>query len=63
MPFFGILAVQPEVMGWGTRPEDLEPYLPEGAVIESWEDAGHFVHIEFPERAAERVLGFLEEHS
>ena len=59
MPFLGILAMQPEVMGWSTRPEDLEPYLPEGAVIETWEDSGHFLHIEYPERAADRVLAFL----
>lgn len=59
MPFLGILAMQPEVMGWSTGPEDLEPYLPEGAVIETWEDSGHFLHIEFPERAADRVLAFL----
>ena len=59
MPFLGILAMQPEVMGWSTRPEDLVPYLPEAAVIESWEDSGHFLHIEFPERAADRVLAFL----
>ncbi len=59
MPFLGILAVQPEVMGWGTRPEDLEPYLPDRAVVEAWHDSGHFVHVEFPERSAERVLAFL----
>ncbi len=62
MPFFGILARQPEVMGWGTQPEDLEPWLPDGAEIELWDDSGHFVHIEFPERAAERVLDFLARH-
>jgi len=59
MPFLGILASQPEVMGWGTQEADLEPYLPDGAVVETWTDSGHFVHIEFPERAAERTLDFL----
>ena len=34
MPFLGILAAQPEVMGWGTQPEDLEPWLPDGAEFE-----------------------------
>ena len=63
MPFFGILAAQPEVMGWGTQLEDLEPWLPDGAEMETWDDSGHFVHIEFPERAAERVLAFLARHS
>jgi len=62
MPFFGILAAQPEVMGWGTQMEDLEPWLPDGAEMETWDDSGHFVHIEFPERAAERVLDFLARH-
>ena len=28
----------------------------------AWADSGHFVHIEFPERAAERVLDFLARH-
>jgi pimeloyl-ACP methyl ester carboxylesterase len=30
--------------------------------METWPDSGHFVHIEFPERAAERVLDFLDRH-
>lgn len=63
VPFFGVLAAQPEVMGWDTHPEDIEPWLPDGAEIEHWEDSGHFVHIEFPERAAASVLGFLARHS
>ena len=44
---------QPEVMGWGTSPEDVVPYLPPGARFEALEDVGHFVHIEQP-RAGRR---------
>ena len=34
-------------------------YLPRGAQMEVFEDTGHFVHIEQPERVAKRVLEFL----
>jgi pimeloyl-ACP methyl ester carboxylesterase len=58
-PMLGFLGMQPEPMGWGTRPEELEPFLPAGAVMEVYDDTGHFVHIEQPERTAARVLEFL----
>jgi pimeloyl-ACP methyl ester carboxylesterase len=59
VPVLGVLALLPEALGWGTQPEDVVPYLPPGGRLEVFEDAGHFVHIEQPERVAELVLGFL----
>ncbi|MDP6540952.1 MAG: alpha/beta hydrolase [Planctomycetota bacterium] len=35
------------------------PYLPRDAELVTFEDTGHFVHIEQPERVAARVLEFL----
>jgi len=58
-PMLGFLGMQPEPMGWGTAPGELDPYLPRGAVLEVYEDTGHFVHIEQPQRVASRVLEFL----
>ena len=49
----------PETMGWETRPADLEPYLPVGARIVSFEHSGHFIHIEQPREVADLVLEFL----
>ena len=59
MPFLGLLAGQSEMMGWDTRPEDVAPFLPPRGEVEAIEDAGHFIHIEQPDRVAERLLGFL----
>ena len=46
-------------MGWGTRPADVEPYLPHGARFVPLEGVGHFVHIEQPRLVADLVLDFL----
>jgi pimeloyl-ACP methyl ester carboxylesterase len=62
MPFLGVLGLQPEEMGWGTRPDDLVPYLPPGGHLEVLPDAGHFVHIEQPATIASLVLEFLGSH-
>jgi pimeloyl-ACP methyl ester carboxylesterase len=59
VPVLGVLALQPEAMGWGTQPEDVIPYLPPGAEFVPLEDTGHFVHIEQPQRVADLVLDFL----
>jgi len=59
MPFFGVLGGQMEEMGWGTVPKEVFPYLPVGGRCEIIDDAGHFVHIEQPDRVAEMVLGFV----
>jgi pimeloyl-ACP methyl ester carboxylesterase len=59
MPFFGVLGLELEEMGWGTRPDDVLPYLPAGAHLEVLPDVGHFVHIEQPDLIAQLVLDFV----
>lgn len=59
VPFLGVLGLELEMMGWGTRPEDVRPYLPHGARFEALEGVGHFVHIEQPRRIADLVLEHL----
>jgi pimeloyl-ACP methyl ester carboxylesterase len=61
VPLLGILATAEEPMGWGTRPEEVGPYLPANARVLSYPDVGHFVHIEQPERVTADVLAFLQE--
>lgn len=58
-PLLAILAGQEEVLGWGTLPADVEPYAQPGTRFEVLEDAGHFVHIEQPDRVAGLVLEFV----
>jgi pimeloyl-ACP methyl ester carboxylesterase len=59
MPFLGVLGLQLEEMAWGTRPDDVLPYLPLGGRLEVLEDVGHFGHIEQPNVVAALVLDFL----
>ncbi|HKE76151.1 MAG TPA: alpha/beta hydrolase [Acidimicrobiales bacterium] len=59
MPLLAVLGMQPEPMGWGTSPDDVEPFLPADSRLAALEDAGHFVHIEQPDRVAALVLDFL----
>lgn len=59
VPFLGVLGMEIEMMGWGTRPEDVIPWLPAGGRLEQLEGVGHFVHIEQPRRVADLVLEFL----
>ncbi|MEJ5254891.1 MAG: alpha/beta hydrolase [Acidimicrobiales bacterium] len=59
VPVLGVLGLEVEVMGWGTRPADVEPYLPPGGRLEALEGVGHFVHIEQPRLVADLVLEFL----
>ena len=59
MPFLAVLGTIPELMGWGTRPSDVEPYLPPGARVVALEDVGHFVHVERPHEVADLVAEFL----
>lgn len=60
VPFLGVLGLELEVMGWGTRPEDVIPNLPPGGRLETLEGVGHFVHIEQPRLVADMVLEHLE---
>lgn len=56
MPVLCVLGLQPEMMGWGTLPGDVEPLLPAGGRLVVLDDIGHFVHIEAPEQVAELIL-------
>jgi pimeloyl-ACP methyl ester carboxylesterase len=60
VPVLGILGLQAETMGWGTVAADVSPNLPPGAEFHSFDDIGHFVHIEEPRRVADLVLDFLD---
>lgn len=59
MPFLAVLGLELEVMGWGTRPNDVLPYLPPGAHFEQLEGIGHFMHIEQPQLIADMVIDFI----
>lgn len=59
VPFLGVLGNDLEVMGWGTRPKHVVPFLPPGGRLEVLEGVGHFVHIEQPRQVADLVLEFL----
>ncbi|HEX2850848.1 MAG TPA: alpha/beta hydrolase [Acidimicrobiales bacterium] len=59
MPMLGMLGLIPEEMGWGTAPEELEPFLPPGGRLVAFDGVGHFVHIERPREVADLVLEFL----
>ncbi len=62
-PVLGVLGLELEEMGWGSKPEDVTPYLPPGAHFHALPEVGHFVHIERPQLVAGLVLDFLEQHS
>lgn len=59
MPLLGIVGLEPEAMAWGVTPESIRAFLPPGAQVVAFDDAGHFVHIEQPQRVAALVLEFL----
>lgn len=59
MPVLCVLGLELEMMGWGTIPEDVTPYLPDGARFVPLDGTGHFVHIEKPRVVADLVLEFL----
>ena len=59
VPFLGVLGLEPELMGWGTRPVDVLPNLPPGGRLEALDGVGHFVHIERPQLVADMVIEHL----
>lgn len=59
VPMLAILGLKEEPMGWGTTSEGALPFLPRDAELLKFEDTGHFVHIEQPERVAATVLEYL----
>jgi pimeloyl-ACP methyl ester carboxylesterase len=59
MPVLGVLGQEPDAMGWGTEPADVQKWLPPGARLVPLEGVGHFVHIEEPDLVASIVLEFL----
>ncbi|HEY4377272.1 MAG TPA: alpha/beta hydrolase, partial [Acidimicrobiales bacterium] len=59
MPVLCILGLEVEVMGWGTRPDDVRDYLPPAGRFVPLDGTGHFVHIERPHVVADLVLEFL----
>jgi len=61
VPLLGLLATEPEPMGWGTDPKEVRPYLPKSAQVELVAEVGHFIHIERPDWVAERIFAFLDE--
>ena len=60
VPLLAVLGMEPELMGWGTPAEEVEPYLPIGSRLVAYDDVGHFVHIEQPRRVADLVVEFLD---
>lgn len=62
IPTLAILGRVQEPMGWGTQPEQAAECLPKQAELQVFDDSGHFVHIEHPERTARAVLEFLRRH-
>lgn len=61
VPVLGVLGLQNETMGWGTKPKDVYPNQPPVFRFEALDDVGHFVHIEQPRLIADLVLEFLSD--
>jgi len=59
VPLLGLLATEPEPMGWETRASEVKPSLPRRAEVVEMKGVGHFIHIERPEQTAKLVLDFL----
>jgi pimeloyl-ACP methyl ester carboxylesterase len=62
VPVLGVLGMEPETMGWGTKPADVLPNSPPVFRFEALDGVGHFVHIEQPRLVADLVLEFLDDH-
>lgn len=59
MPFLGILGLEPETMGWGTKPAEIRHLLPPLGEVVGLEGVGHFVHVEQPDEVLALVVDFL----
>jgi len=59
VPMLAILGLKEEPMGWGTTGDVALPFLPRNAELLTFDDTGHFIHIEQPERVAAAVLEYL----
>lgn len=59
MPVLCVLGLEPDMMGWGTQPEDVLENLPPGGRFAPLEGVGHFVHIEQPDAVAALVLDLI----
>ena len=59
VPFYGMLVEIEEEMGWGTAPDDVRPFIPDGGHLEVLDGVGHFAHIEDPRGVADRMIEFL----
>ena len=62
MPVLAILGLQLEVFAMGSTVSFAERFLPEHAELLAYEDSGHFVHIEHPQRVVDAVIDFLGRH-
>jgi pimeloyl-ACP methyl ester carboxylesterase len=59
MQFLGFLAGVHEEMGWGTKFEDVRPFLPYGGQLRLLDGVGHFCHIEQPQMIADAVIEMI----
>ncbi|MGD9701633.1 MAG: alpha/beta fold hydrolase [Acidimicrobiia bacterium] len=59
MPFLGILGLEPEMMGWNTKPDDIRHLIPATGQLVGLDGVGHFVHIEQPDQVLGLILDFL----
>ncbi len=60
VPMLAIFGTITEPMGWDVTPEELAPYLPPSTRVEVFQDTGHFIHIEHPQRTASLAAEFLK---
>ncbi|MGD9792550.1 MAG: alpha/beta fold hydrolase [Acidimicrobiia bacterium] len=62
VPMLGIMSTEPDAMGWGSEYDDVVAMMPAVHRLERYEGVGHFVQIEAPQRTAEDIFAFVEEH-
>lgn len=59
MPVLAVLGLVRETRHMGSTPEDIAEFLPPQARLVPFEDSGHFVHIEHPDRVVDLVVELL----